>query len=135
MQAKYIIGRDILRMKGDPSIPIFSIFGQLVMGLILSSVFYNLDETTESFYYRSAAIFFSVLFNAFSTLLEVMSLFEARLIVEKHQKFALYRPSADALAAIITDLPVKLFMSMSFNFPIYFMVNLRRNPGRFFIIG
>lgn len=132
MQAKYIIGRDILRMKGDPSIPIFSIFGQLVMGLILSSVFYNLDETTESFYYRSAAIFFSVLFNAFSTLLEVMSLFEARLIVEKHKKFALYRPSADALAAIITDLPVKLFMSMSFNFPIYFMVNLRRNPGRFF---
>lgn len=132
MQTKYIIGRNILRMKGDPSISIFNIFGQLFMGLVLASVFYNLDLSVDSFYYRGAAIFFSVLFNAFSTLLEVMSLFEARTIVEKHKKYALYRPSADACASIITDLPVKLFMSMSFNFPMYFMVNLRRAPGRFF---
>lgn len=132
MQTKYIMGRNILRTKGDPSISIFSIFGQLVMGLILSSVFFNLNQTTSSFYYRGAAIFFSVLFNAFASLLEIMALFEARPIVEKHKKYALYRPSADALASIITELPVKLLMSMVFNFSIYFMVNLRRNPGRFF---
>lgn len=132
MQTKYIIGRNILRTKGDPSISIFSVFGQLVMGLILSSVFFNLNQTTSSFYYRGAAIFFSVLFNAFASLLEIMALFEARPIVEKHKKYALYRPSADALASIITELPVKLLMSMVFNFSIYFMVNLRRNPGRFF---
>lgn len=60
MQTKYIIGRNILRTKGDPSISIFSVFGQLVMGLILSSVFFNLNQTTSSFYYRGAAIFFSV---------------------------------------------------------------------------
>lgn len=135
MQTKYIIGRNILRTKGDPSISIFSVFGQLVMGLILSSVFFNLNQTTSSFYYRGAAIFFSVLFNAFASLLEIMALFEARPIVEKHKKYALYRPSADALASIITELPVKLLMSMVFNFSIYFMVNLRRNPGRFFFIG
>lgn len=132
MQTKYIMQRNILRFKGDPSIPIFSIFGQVVMGLLLSSVFYNLNPTTSSFYYRGAAMFFAVLFNAFASLLEIMSLFEARPIVEKHKKYALYRPAADALAGIITELPVKLCMSMSFNFVIYFMVNFRRNPGRFF---
>lgn len=132
MQTKYIMQRNILRFKGDPSIPIFSVFGQLVMGLILSSVFYNLNQTTASFYYRGAAMFFAVLFNAFASLLEIMSLFEARPIVEKHKKYALYRPAADALASIITELPVKLTMSMSFNFVFYFMVNFRRNPGRFF---
>lgn len=132
MQVRYIMGRNFLRLKGDPSITIFSIFGQGVMGLILSSVFYNLSQTTSSFYYRGAAMFFAVLFNAFASLLEIMSLFEARPIVEKHKKYALYRPSADALASIISELPTKLCMSICFNFPFYFMVNFRRDAGRFF---
>ena len=85
------------------------------MGLILSSVFYNLQSTTESFYYRGAALFYAVLFNAFSSLLEVMTMYEARPVVEKHRKFALYCPSADALASIISELPVKLASSISFN--------------------
>lgn len=132
MQTRYIMHRNILRFKGDPSIPIFSVFGQVVMGLILSSVFYNLQPNTGSFYYRGASMFFAVLFNAFSSLLEIMSLFEARPIVEKHRKYALYRPSADALASIITELPVKFAMSLSFNLVFYFMVHFRRNAGRFF---
>lgn len=132
MQTRYIMHRNILRTKGDPSITIFSIFGQVVMGLILSSVFYNMQNTTSSFYYRGASMFFAVLFNAFASLLEIMTLFEARPIVEKHKQYALYRPSADALAGIITELPVKLMMSIGFNFVFYFMVNFRRNPGRFF---
>ena len=129
MQVKYIIGRNFLRIKGDPSITIFSVFGQGVMGLILSSVFYNLHSTTGKFYYRGAAMFFAVLFNAFASLLEIMSLFEGRPIVEKHKKYALYRPSADALASIISELPTKLAMSTVFNFPYYFMINFRRTPG------
>ncbi|KAJ9093998.1 Multidrug resistance protein [Naganishia cerealis] len=132
MQTKYIMHRNILRFKGDPSIPIFSVAGQVIMGLILSSVFYNMKADTGSFYYRGASMFFAVLFNAFSSLLEIMSLFEARPIVEKHRKYALYRPSADALASIITELPVKFAMSLSFNLVFYFMVNFRREPGRFF---
>lgn len=132
MQVRYIVGRNFLRVKGDPSITLFSIFGQGVMGLILSSVFYNLPSTTGSFYYRGAAMFFAVLFNAFSSLLEIMSLFEARPVVEKHKKYALYRPSADALASIVSELPTKLVMSIFFNFSFYFMVNFRRTPGRFF---
>ncbi|CAD1812249.1 unnamed protein product [Candida parapsilosis] len=132
MQVRALMYRNWLRTKGDPSITIFSIFGQLVMGLILSSVFYNMSQDTGSFYFRGASMFFAVLFNAFASLLEILSLFDARPIVEKHKKYALYRPSADALASIITELPTKLMMSMSFNFVFYFMVNFRRNPGRFF---
>ncbi|KAK6461711.1 multidrug resistance protein [Scheffersomyces coipomensis] len=130
MQVRYLMGRNILRLKGDPSISLFSIFGNFTMGLILSSVFYNLQQTTSSFYYRGAAMFFAVLFNAFASLLEIMLLFESRPIVEKHKKYALYRPSADALAGIITDLPTKLCVSISFNVTFYFMVHFRREPGR-----
>ena len=132
MQVRYLVARNFVRMKGDPSIALISGFVQLVLGLILSSVFYNLPPTTDSFYHRGVALFYAVLFNAFSSLLEVMTMYEARPVVEKHRKFALYRPSADALASIISELPIKLISSISFNFVFYFMINLRREPGRFF---
>ena len=132
MQVKYLMYRNWLLTKGEPSVTIFTIVGQFVMGLILCSVFYNLQQDTGSFYYRGAAMFYAVLYNAFSSLLEILALFDSRPIIEKHKKYALYRPSAEAFASIITQLPVKLLSSMSFNFVFYFMVNFRRNPGRFF---
>ncbi|KAG0683738.1 Multidrug resistance protein, partial [Pichia californica] len=132
MQIKLIAKRNVWRLKESPSITIFSVVSNIIMGLIISSLFYNLSATSGTFYYRTSAMFFGVLFNAFSSLLEIMSLFEARPIVEKHKKFALYHPSADAFASIITELPSKLVTSIGFNLIYYFMVNFRRNPGRFF---
>lgn len=131
-QVKYIMGRNWLRIKGDPSITLFMVFAQLIMAFIISLVFYNLRLDTGSFYYRTAAIFFSLLFNAFGSLLEVFSLFEARQIVEKHKTYALYHPSADALASVVTELPTKIIIAIVFNLVFYFMVNLKREPGPFF---
>ena len=132
MQIKLISLRNYWRVKGDPSVMMFSVIANIIMGLIISSLFYNLESNTATFYYRSAAMFFAVLFNAFSSLLEVMSLFEARPIVEKHKKFALYHPSADALSSILTEIPAKLCTCLGFNLIYYFMVHFRREPGRFF---
>ena len=132
MQIKLISMRNFWRIRGDPSVTLFSVIANVIMGLIISSLFYNLSASTSTFYYRSAAMFFAVLFNAFSSLLEVMSLYEARPIVEKHKKLALYHPSADALSSIITELPAKILTSIGFNLIYYFMVNFRRDPGRFF---
>ncbi|ODQ78009.1 hypothetical protein BABINDRAFT_172476 [Babjeviella inositovora NRRL Y-12698] len=132
MQVRYIMGRNIQRTCGDPSITIFSVFGNTAMGLILCSVFYNLAPVTDSFFYRTGAMFLALLFNAFSSLLEIFSLYEARPIVEKHKSYALYHPSADALASIITELPAKLLTCIAFNLIFYFMVNFHRTPGRFF---
>lgn len=132
MQIKEIMRRNMWRLKGDPSFTIFSVVGNTVMGLILSSLFYNLQPVTGDFYYRTASMFFAVLFNAFASLNEVMALFEARPIVEKHKKYALYHPSADAFASIITELPPKILTCIAFNLIFYFMVHFRRNAGRFF---
>ena len=48
-----------------------SIFGNFIMALIVSSIFYNLPVDTSSFYGRSALVFFAVLMNAFASMLEV----------------------------------------------------------------
>jgi ATP-binding cassette subfamily G (WHITE) protein 2 (PDR) len=132
MQIRAIIARNYLRIKGAPGIAVGAILGNVIMSLILSSLFYNLKPNTGSFYERGAAMFFGVLFNAFSSLLEIMALFEARPIVEKHKQYALYHPSADALGSILTEIPSKIIICICFNVIYYFMINFRRNAGNFF---
>ncbi|KAK6202414.1 ABC-2 type transporter-domain-containing protein [Scheffersomyces amazonensis] len=132
MQVKYITYRNYLRTIASPTVFIFHICANIGMALIISSIFYNLQPTTGSFYYRSAAMFFAILFNAFSCIVEIFSLYEARPIVEKHKTYALYHPSADALASIIMEMSSKIIIAIGFNCVYYFMVNFRREPGRFF---
>jgi ATP-binding cassette subfamily G (WHITE) protein 2 (PDR) len=52
--------------------------------------------------------------------------------VEKHARYALYHPFAEAISSMICDLPYKIFNCISFNLVIYFMTNLRRTPSAFF---
>ena len=132
MQVKYVIQRNILRHKGDPSFMLFQVLGNIYMAFIICSIFYNLLPTTDSFYSRGAALFFAVLFNACASVLEVFSLYEARPIVEKHKTYALYHPSADAIGSIITELPSKIVTCIGFNLVYYFMINFRRDAGHFF---
>nr|QFR37216.1 ABC transporter [Cyberlindnera americana] len=132
LQTKYLLAREVYRIKNDWGFHFFSMGANSLMALVLSSIFYNLPSTTSSFYYRGAAMFFACLFNGFSSFLEILSLFEARPIIEKHKQYALYHPSANALASVISQLPFKAFTALFFNLIFYFMVNFRRNPGRFF---
>ncbi|KAK2812215.1 GTPase-activating protein [Emmonsiellopsis sp. PD_5] len=56
-----------------------------------------------------------------------------RPIVAKHVSFALYYASVEAFAGILADLPIKFASSTVFNVIIYFLGDLRREPGPFFI--
>ncbi|CEP24325.1 CDR4 [Cyberlindnera jadinii] len=132
MQTRYLLTREFQRIRNDIGFHAFSVLSNSLMALVLSSIFYNLPSNTSSFYYRGASMFFAVLFNGFQSFLEIMSLFEARPIVEKHKGYGLYHPAADALASVTSQLPFKLFTSLFFNLIYYFMVNFRREPGNFF---
>ena len=59
-------------------------------------------------------------------------LWEQRPIVEKHYKYAFFHPFADAIAAMICDLPNKFLTSVFFNIPVYFLSDLRREARAFF---
>ena len=62
------------RVLADPDFTIASLLFNLIMALILGSMFYNLKPDSSSFYYRGGLIFFSLLFNAFASQLEVKHL-------------------------------------------------------------
>jgi ATP-binding cassette subfamily G (WHITE) protein 2 (PDR) len=131
-QVKLCLWRGFVRLKADPSITITQLVANSIMALIISSVFYNLPSTTSSFYLRSALLFFAILMNAFGSALEILTLYAQRPIVEKHSRYALYHPSAEAFASMLTDLPYKIVNAITFNLVLYFMTNLRREPGNFF---
>ncbi|RAL04636.1 pleiotropic drug resistance family ABC transporter [Aspergillus ibericus CBS 121593] len=133
MQIRLCLRRGFQRLKGDMSMTLASVIGNCVMALVVSSVFYNLGPTTDSFFQRGALLFFAILLNAFASALEILTLWQQRPIVEKHDKYALYHPSAEAISSMLVDLPSKAIVSVVFNLILYFMSNLRRTPGHFFV--
>ncbi|VDC04768.1 unnamed protein product [Peniophora sp. CBMAI 1063] len=133
MQIKLCLTRAFSRLRLDMSIFFTQVFSNVIMGLVISSIFYNLPSDTSSFYNRGSLLFFAILMNAFQSNLEILQLYEQRPIVEKHKRMAMYHPFAEAIASMICDLPAKILTGVSFNLVLYFMTNLRREPGAFFI--
>lgn len=70
-QVSLTIWRGRRRLLADPGFTIASLLFNLIISLVLGSMFYNLDDVSSSFYSRGGVIFFSLLFNAFASQLEV----------------------------------------------------------------
>ncbi|BEJ15321.1 hypothetical protein CspHIS471_0410880 [Cutaneotrichosporon sp. HIS471] len=131
-QIRLCVRRGFQRLKADPSLTLSQLFGNVVMVLIISSIYFNLQPNTASFYSRGGLLFFAILMNAFGSALEILTLYAQRPIVEKHAQYAFTHPSAEAFASMLCDLPYKIFNAIFFNVTLYFMTNLRREPGPFF---
>ncbi|KAF4467487.1 ABC transporter CDR4 [Fusarium albosuccineum] len=131
-QVQLCLWRGFRRLKADPWITVGMLIANLVLGLIVSSLFYNMDMNTGSFYTHGAVLFVSILFNAFASALEIMTLYEQRPIVEKQSRYAFYHPSAESYASVLVDMPYKVLNAIVFNLVFYFMTDLRREPGPFF---
>ncbi|WVQ84203.1 hypothetical protein IAT38_006354 [Cryptococcus sp. DSM 104549] len=131
-QVELCLRRGFMRLVADPSLTYTQLFGNFIMALIIGSVYYNLPVSTSSFFARGGLLFFAVLLSAFSSALEILILYAQRGIVEKHSRYAFYHPSAEAVASSLTDIPYKITNCVAFNLTLYFMTNLRREPGPFF---
>ncbi|PYI32134.1 hypothetical protein BP00DRAFT_473391 [Aspergillus indologenus CBS 114.80] len=81
-QIRLCMWRGWRRFWADPGPSVWVMIGNVIMALIMSSLFYNLGQTTASFYGRAVVLFIAILFNAFASILEVMTLYAQRPIVE-----------------------------------------------------
>ncbi|KAH7157380.1 ATP-binding cassette transporter ABC1 [Dactylonectria estremocensis] len=106
---------------------------QLVMALIIGSIFFGTPDATAGFYAKGSVLFMAVLLNALTAISEISSLYAQRDIVEKHASFAFYHPACEAAAGIAADIPIKFATATVFNVVLYFMSGLRREPGNFFL--
>ncbi|EFX06115.1 ABC transporter [Grosmannia clavigera kw1407] len=131
-QVALCMTRGYERTMGDKTFFIVTVGGNLVISLVLGSVFYQLSPDASSITSRCILLFFAILFNALSSSLEILSLYAQRPIVEKHARYALYTPSAEAVSSAFCELPSKIFSAIAFNIPLYFMADLRHGAGHFF---
>ncbi|KAJ9634936.1 hypothetical protein H2199_008800 [Coniosporium tulheliwenetii] len=133
MQVRLCIKRFYQRTWNDKASTLTSAISNIVMALIIGSIFYGTQDNTSSFYSRGSVLFFAVLLNALMAINEINSLYAQRPIVEKQASYAFYHPFAEGLAGIIADIPIKFFPATFFNIILYFMAGLRRTPSQFFI--
>lgn len=133
MQIKLNTKRAYQRVWNERSATLTMIISNCIIALIVGSVFYGTPASTSGFYQKGAVLFYAVLLNALAAMTEINSLYSQRPIVEKHNSYAFYHPSTEAIAGILSDIPVKFALAVAFNLILYFLSNLRREPSQFFI--
>lgn len=133
MQIRLCTTRAFQRMKGDLATAIAPLIVQIILSLIIGSVFYQTPDTADYFFQKGAVCYFAVLMNALLTMNEILQLYSQRPIVEKQTGYAFVHPFTEALASLIVDLPIKLVRISAFSIVLYFMANLRQEAGNFFI--
>lgn len=133
MQIKLNTKRQWQRIWNDKASTFTPIVSNIIMALIIGSVFFGTPNATGGFQAKGAVLFFAVLINALTAISEINSLYAQRPIVEKHKTYAFYRPSTEAIAGIVLDIPMKFLTATAFNLVLYFMAGLRREPGQFFL--
>lgn len=135
MQIKLNTKRAYQRIWMDKSSTISAVVGQIIMALIVGSLFYGTADATAAFSSKGGALFFAVLLNALSAISEINALYAQRPIVEKHKSYAFYHPATEAIAGVVSDIPIKFSIAVPFNLILYFLVGLRREPSQFFVSG
>lgn len=133
MQVKLNTKRAWQRIWGDKASTFTPMIFNVVIALIIGSIFFDSPAATSAFQARGAVLFFAILINALSAISEINSLYDQRPIVEKHKSYAFYHPYTEALAGIVIDIPLKFAVAVCFNLVLYFMAGLRRTPDQFFI--
>ena len=62
-QISLCASRGFLRLKNDPNAAVSGLFGNLMLGFILGSMFYNMPQNTDSFFGRGVVLFITVFLN------------------------------------------------------------------------
>ncbi|KAI9923984.1 hypothetical protein MW887_007442 [Aspergillus wentii] len=133
MQIRLCLQRAAQRLRNDIPTAMSPVIVQVILSLVIGSMFYNSPNDSSAFFQKGAVLYLSVLMNALVTINEIMQLYSQRPIVEKQASYAFVHPFTESLASIIIDLPIKLLRCSVFGIVLYFMANLRREPSQFFI--
>lgn len=133
MQIRLTTVRAYQRIWGDFAATSTQAVIHTVLAVILGSVFYGTPNTTDGFFAKGSVLFMAILLSALTAIAEINSLYAQRPIVEKHFSYAFYHPAAEAIAGVVSDIPIKFITATLFNIILYFMAGLNRTPGAFFL--
>ena len=133
MQIKLNTVRAYQRLYNDSVATVSTVVSNIILALIIGSCFYMSPNTPEGFQSKGATLFFAVLLNALTAMSEINNLYAQRPIVEKQNSYAFYHPSTEAIASVLSDIPVKFALAVAFNIILYFLAGLNVRAGSFFL--
>ncbi|GAW10792.1 hypothetical protein ANO14919_001270 [Xylariales sp. No.14919] len=125
--------REFWLLFGDTTTLWTKIFIIVSNGFIVGSIYYNQPFSTAGAFTRGGACFFSILFLGWLQLSELMKAVSGRAVAARQRDYAFNRPSAVALARVITDFPLIFVQVVLFGIIMYFMTNLDRDVSKFWI--
>jgi len=132
MQVRLALKRRYQVAVGDMGTHLTVMLAALFQALIIGSVFYQMPKNTSGFFSRGGVLFFSLLYNSFTAMSEISLGYEQRPIVIRQKRFAMLRPSADALGNTILDFPIRMVSLLIFDIVVYFMTGLEYDARKFF---
>ncbi|KAK9447910.1 ABC-2 type transporter-domain-containing protein [Limtongia smithiae] len=133
MQLKILVRRGFQRQKGDKPFLISSLVSAIAQSLLVGSLFYDIPDSYDGSFSRGGLLFFAMLFFTVQSVAEMAMLYPQRLIVEKQKRFGFYHPAAEAMSYIVTSMPIKVASIIVFALIFYFLSNLLRTAGQFFL--
>ena len=102
-----------------------SLVTNVVLGIIIGTIFLKLPSTSDGAFARGGVIFIALLFNSISAFAELPTQMSGRPILYKQQGFALYRASAVPLAQLIADIPLALVRVVLFSTIVWLLALLK----------
>ncbi|KAG0222098.1 hypothetical protein BGW42_006899, partial [Actinomortierella wolfii] len=132
-QVKTLTIRQVQLVKGDYVSLVSRYASNVIKAIVVGTVFLKLPADGSGTFTRGGVLFFALLFNALISQAELPQALQGRPILYKHKKFAMYRPSAFAIAQIVTDLPLVILQIILFAVVLYFMAGLQLEAGKFFL--
>lgn len=132
-QVKLTTKRAYQRMWNDRSATLTGPITNIVVALIIGSIYYGTPNDTSGLSSKGAVLFMAILLSALSAITEITTLYSQRPIIEKHVSYAFYHPATEAIAGVVSDIPLKFVTAVCFNLIIYFLGGLRREAGPFFL--
>ncbi|KAK3995214.1 ABC-2 type transporter-domain-containing protein [Cladorrhinum sp. PSN332] len=131
-QTKICAERAYRQLLNDKASTFTALGGEVIIALVVGSMFHGSPDTTDALFSRGSVLFFSVLLNILVAMTDMHSVYGRREVIQKQVSCALYRPSAEALASVLVDFPVKLCIATCFNIILYFLAGLDATAGQFF---
>ncbi|KAF2402846.1 ATP-binding cassette transporter ABC2 [Trichodelitschia bisporula] len=105
----------------------------IIIAVMAGNLWLHQPRDSPAAFTRGGVLFFSLMFNSFQAFGELGATMFGRPILYKHRAYALYTPSALWVAQIAVDFIFGAARITIFSIIVYFMTDLAREVGAFFI--
>ncbi|KAL0955420.1 hypothetical protein HGRIS_001666 [Hohenbuehelia grisea] len=133
MQIAAVMARRMRIVKGGWFTQVLTSVVFIVQAVIISTTFLKIPNDTGAYFSRGGVMFFALFLPALYTMSEIPSLFAQRPIIQRHERAAMYHPLIEALALTLVDIPVTAVTISFYVIILYFVIDLQRTAGQFFI--